>query len=120
VAQDRGKFPAVVNTMMNCSTKSGPPVLGLCEGGGGCFVVVNVTAMLHEQETLLRLRTWYCYQHGLTALRLGKAIPRLALRVQGGSGSQVSRKSTHEDCKVVSITHRPPLPFRKLPGTHFC
>ena len=45
-----------------------------------------------------------------------------------GSGPEVSRKlrfpdlmTTAEDGgKVVSLTHRPPLPPGNAPGTHFC
>jgi hypothetical protein len=32
------------------------------------------------------------------------------LSVSGGSGSQISRQSTHEGGMVVTLTHRPPLP----------
>ena len=35
-------------------------------------------------------------------------------------GSQISRQSAREEGKVVSPTHRPPLPPGNIPGTHFC
>ena len=53
----------------------------------------------------------------------GKAVP-----LQAWSGPEGSRKlrfldfiTTAEGCgKVVSLTHRPPLPPGNTPGTHFC
>ena len=32
---------------------------------------------------------------------------------------RISRQSAHEGGKVVSSTHRPPLPPGNIPGTHF-
>jgi hypothetical protein len=43
--------------------------------------------------------------------------PWQALRVPG---SQILRQSAHECGKVVSPTHRPPLPPENIPGSHFC
>ena len=53
----------------------------------------------------------------------GKAVP-----LQAWSGPEGSRKLRFPDCmttaqdggKVVSLTHRPPLPPGNTPGTHFC
>ena len=53
----------------------------------------------------------------------GKAVP-----LQAWSGPEGSRKLRFHDFmttaqdggKVVSLTHRPPLPAGNAPGTHFC
>jgi hypothetical protein len=43
--------------------------------------------------------------------------PGQALRVPGGWDSQISRQLAYKDAKVVSRTHRPPLPPGNIPGT---
>ena len=56
-------------------------------------------------------------------VRCGKAVP-----LQAWSGPEGSRKLKFPDFmttaqdggKVVSLTHRPPLPPGKAPGTYFC
>ena len=49
----------------------------------------------------------------------GKATPAHAQRVRGNCGFQISRQSSQESGKIVSITHRPPLRSGIIPGTHF-
>jgi len=35
-------------------------------------------------------------------------------------GARISIHSVNEGGKVISLMHRPPLPNRRHPGTHFC
>ena len=54
----------------------------------------------------------------LTGKGKGKAVP-----LQAWTDPKGSRKLRFPDFltgKVVSLTHRPPLPPRNTPGTHFC
>ena len=58
-----------------------------------------------------------------THSKKGKAVP-----LQAWSGPEGSRKlrfpnfmtTAQDGGKVVSLKHRPPLPPRNIPGTHFC
>ena len=68
-----------------------------------------------------------CWSNFVTFSRLyvgkGKAVP-----LQAWSGSEGSRKlrflnfmtTAQDGGKVVSLTHRPPLPPGNTPGAHFC
>jgi hypothetical protein len=47
-------------------------------------------------------------------------MPEQALRVPGGPRITDFKQSAHEAGKVVSPTHRPPLPPGNIPGNHFC
>ena len=65
----------------------------------------------------------YEFSHGMTVGWHWEAVPLQARR-----GPEVSRKLRFPDYmttaqvggKVVSLTHRPPLPPWNTPGTHFC
>ena len=68
-------------------------------------------------------RTTFYVRSLNTHLAAGKAVP-----LQAWTGPEGSRKSRFPDFvitaqdggKVVSLTHRPPLPPGNTPGTHFC
>jgi hypothetical protein len=64
----------------------------------------------------------YIYTHIYTYIYKGKAVP-----LQAWSDPEGSRKlrfpdfmTTAQDGGTVSPTHRPHLPLRNSPGTHFC
>jgi len=59
---------------------------------------------------------------------MGKKVKGKAVLLQAWSGPEGSRKLRFPDFmtmaqdggKVVGLTHRPPLPERYTPDTHFC
>ena len=52
-------------------------------------------------------------------VKVSRNRPGVAQSVPGGLGSQIPWHSALEGGEVVSLTHRPPLPPRNVPGTHF-
>jgi len=97
-------FPYKYTNILNPSHSSYLPAY---EGGTEC------------SETLAyKIQTSENYPEGK-----GKAVP-----LQAWSGLEGSRKLRFPDYmttaqdggKVVSLTHRPPLPQGNAPGTHFC
>ena len=85
----------------------------------GTYQVIKVsTRMITNTHTHIQYKNL-----GLHILIKGKADP-----LQAWSGPEGSRKLRFPDFvttaqdggKVVCLTHRPPLPPGKAPGTHFC
>ena len=67
------------------------------------------------------VRHYYSYPHYL--VNKGKAVPLQARNGPGGSRKlrfPDFMTTAQDGGKVVSLTHRPPLPPGNTPGTHFC
>ena len=85
---------------------------------GDVWYIEFVTPFLNTVPTSLMV--FYFFTEGKGK---GKAVP-----LQAWSGPEGSRKLRFPDFmttaqdggKVVSLTHRPPLPPGSAPGTHFC
>jgi hypothetical protein len=83
--------------------------------------VSNKTYAHHQENQLYQYNIWYVSFWPCSIL--GKSVP-----LQAWHGPEGSRKLTFPDFltvaqyggKVVSLTHRPPLPPENTPGTHFC
>jgi len=64
----------------------------------------------------------------LLAPNISRSVTGKAVPLQAQSGPEGSRKLSFPDYmtmaqdggKVVSLTHRPPLPLGNTPDTHFC
>ena len=88
---------------------------------------IRVKRLLNLVSVTMRFKQTVCWcvqqPADLMVHYKGKAVP-----LQAWSGPEGSRKLRFPDFmtmaqdggKVVSLTHRPPLPQRNAPGTHFC
>ena len=87
------------------------------------FLFVDIVLEL-QQDVIIVIFTAECTNtHNSKGKGKGKAVP-----LQAWTGPEGSRKlrfpdfvtTAQDDGKVVSLTHRPPLPPGNAPGTHFC
>ena len=88
--------------------------------GKCCGRFRNLTIMRSLTVNVVRLCFRKYFAHVNVKVKQSHYGPGQALTVPGGWGSQISRQSALQGAKVVSPTHRPPLPSGNIPGTHFC
>jgi hypothetical protein len=69
-----------------------------------------------QHACLLYLHTTYA----LHKVKQSHYRPWQGLRVPGAWDSQILQQSAHKGSKVVSPTHRPPLPPGNIPRIYFC
>ena len=62
----------------------------------------------------------YVFLLPLAKLNSPCTVPEMPRGLQKFEAARIFRQSAHEGGNVVSPTHRPPQPRRKIPGTHFC
>jgi len=96
-----------------------------------------VMMMMRMTEDNEEIKNHCDFRHSLRSENIKKTLPYIyiyikgtgkAVPLQAWSGPEGSRKLRFPDFvttaqdggKVVSLTHRPPLPAGNAPGTHFC
>ena len=93
------------------------------------MIIIVIITKRKNRLSQLRVCVKICLEHVSSEMvhsqliKKGKAVP-----LQAWSGPECSRKLRFPDFmttaqdggKVVSLTHRPPLPPGNTPGTYFC
>ena len=87
---------------------------------------------LREKNIITKIYTYFqALRVGISQMISSQILHRVkgkAVLLQAWSGPEGSRKlrfpdfmiTAQDGSKVVSLTHRPPLPPGNTPGTHFC
>jgi hypothetical protein len=76
------------------------------------FINSEASGLLEYE--FVSLFEWLLTFGWIKKLKLPHYRPGQGLRILGGWGSQISRKSAHEGGKAVSPTHRSPLPPQEI------
>jgi hypothetical protein len=83
----------------------------------------NICELISTRNDKLNCQnTWakHAYSSIITFVFLSKLPLYKPRQFEEVEAPGILTQSAHEGGKVVSCTHRPPLPLRKVPGTHFC
>ena len=108
----------VLTTQLQCSVK-----FNIVTVGQNALPSVHYRNKLNTQQKTkkhLRKERSLCLIKHNVKVKQSLHWPGQALRIPRGWGTQISWQSAHEGGKVVSPTHRLPLPPGNIPGTHFC
>ena len=113
----RERDPVLHLSIENIATLYAIPT---CAASSGMWLMCkSATSVALEKRSVGLICVWPC----IINVGKGKAVP---LKAWGGpEGSRKLRfpdfmTTAQDGGKVVSLTHRPPLPLGNTPGTHFC